>query len=70
MHFIFSKRKEETCTWSINMSVEVVGSDGCFSLGDALRDLYGKRLLRKYFILLGADTVTTANLQKHLQTHM
>lgn len=52
------------------MTVQVVGSDGCLSLGDALRDLYAKRLLRKYFILLNADTVTNANLQNIIQTHM
>lgn len=58
------------CSWSIGMAVNVVGSDGCHSLGDALRDLYAKRLLRKHFILLGADTVTNANLYQILQTHM
>lgn len=52
------------------MSIQVVGSDGCYSLGDALRDLYAKRLLRKHFILLNADTVTNANLQRILQSHM
>lgn len=64
------KRIAEKCTWSIQMSVLVVGSDGCHCLGDALRDLYAKRLLRKHFILLNADTVTNANLFSILQTHM
>lgn len=52
------------------MTVQIVGSDGCHSLGDALRDLYAKRLLRKHFILLNADTVTNADLFSILQTHM
>lgn len=52
------------------MSVQVVGSEGCLCLGDALRDLYAKQLLRKHFILLGADTVTNANLYNILQTHV
>lgn len=52
------------------MTVQIVGSDGCHSLGDALRDLYAKRLIRKHFILLNADTVTNANLYNILQTHM
>lgn len=67
---IFRQRIDESCTWSIEMSVQVVGSDGCHSLGDALRDLYAKRLLRKHFILLNADTVTNADLYRILQTHM
>lgn len=52
------------------MCVQVVGSDGCHSLGDALRDLYAKHLLRKHFVLLNADTVTNADLHRILQTHM
>lgn len=52
------------------MSIQVIGSDGCHSLGDALRDLYAKRLLRKHFILLNANTVTNADLYKILQKHM
>lgn len=64
------KRQEAKCTWSIKMVVHVVGSDGCLCLGDALRDLYAKQLLRKHFILLGADTVTNANLYNILQTHV
>lgn len=72
MYFLvdFSNRIAEVCTWSIGMAVTVVGSDGCHSLGDSLRDLYAKRLLRKHFILLNADTVTNADLHRILQTHM
>lgn len=65
-----TKRIKEICSWSIKMTVQVVGSEGCLCLGDALRDLYAKQLLRKHFILLGADTVTNANLYDILQTHM
>lgn len=70
MNFLYSRRIFNGCTWSIGMVVNVVGSDGCHSLGDALRDLYAKRLLRKNFILLNADTVTNADLHQILQTHM
>lgn len=52
------------------MIVHVVGSEGCYCLGDALRDLYAKQLLRKHFVLLGADTVTNADLHGILQMHM
>ena len=60
----------EVCTWSIEMSVTMVGSDGCHSLSDAFRDLCAKRLLRKHFIQLKPDTVTNANLYRILQKHM
>lgn len=66
----FSNRIKAKCSWSVQMMVQVVGSDGCYSLGDALRDLYAKHLLRKYFILLTADTVTNANLKKILDAHV
>lgn len=62
------------------MSVQIVASKitsadpkeekRSYFLGDALRDLYDKRLLRKHFILLGTDTITNANLYDILQTHM
>lgn len=68
--YFFRQRIAEKCTWSIQMTVQVVGSDGCHCLGDALRDLYAKRLLRKHFILLNADTVTNTDLYQILQTHM
>ena len=51
------------------MQVQVVGSEGCRCLGDALRDLYAKSLLRGHFILLGCDTITNANLGEILDQH-
>lgn len=70
LRFFSRKRIQEKCSWSIQMSVQIVGSDGCYCLGDALRDLYAKQLLRKHFILLSANTITNANLYDILRTHM
>lgn len=70
MRGYFSNRIAEKCSWSVRMTVQIVGSEGCYSLGDALRDLYAKGQLRKHFVLLSADTVTNANLYNVLLTHM
>lgn len=51
------------------MTVHVVGSEGCRCLGDALRDLDAKGLLRGHFILMGGDTVTSAHLGAVLEQH-
>lgn len=61
----------EKCSWSTQMSVQVIGSEGCRSMGDALRDLDGKGVIRDHFILMGCDAVTNAQLglifEKHKQ---
>lgn len=51
------------------MQVHVVGSEGCRCLGDALRDLDAKGLIRGHFILMPCDTVTTAQLGTVLEQH-
>lgn len=56
-------------SWSIKMTVHVVGSEGCRCLGDALRDLDAKGLIRGHFILLGCDTITNAQLGTILEQH-
>lgn len=56
-------------TWSINMTVQIVSSEGCRCFGDALRDLDAKGLIRGYFVLMGADTVTNAHLEPILEQH-
>lgn len=57
------------CSWSVDMTVQVVGSEGSRCLGDALRDIDAKGLLRGHFILMGCDTVTNANLSLILEQH-
>lgn len=51
------------------MTVHVVGSEGCRCLGDALRDLDAKGLIRGHFILMGCDTITNAQLSSVLDQH-
>lgn len=51
------------------MSIQVVGSEGCRCLGDALRDLDAKSLIRGHFLLMGCDTVTNAQLSTVFEQH-
>lgn len=51
------------------MQVQVVGSEGCRCLGDALRDLDAKGLIRGHFILLGCNTISNAKLDVILEQH-
>lgn len=59
----------EKCSWSTQMSVQVIGSEGCRCLGDALRDLDGKGVIRGHFVLMGCDAVTNAQLGSVLEKH-
>ncbi|XP_054730503.1 translation initiation factor eIF-2B subunit epsilon [Anastrepha obliqua] len=56
-------------SWSVNMTVRVIGGEGCICFGDAMRDLDAKALIRGNFILLGADTVTNADLRPIFEQH-
>ncbi|XP_017006488.2 translation initiation factor eIF2B subunit epsilon [Drosophila takahashii] len=56
-------------SWSFKMTVHVIGGEGCRCFGDAMRDLDAKALIRGHFILLGADTVTNADLRPVLEQH-
>ncbi|XP_068141084.1 translation initiation factor eIF2B subunit epsilon [Drosophila tropicalis] len=56
-------------SWSFKMTVHVIGGEGCRCFGDAMRDLDSKALIRGNFILLGADTVTNADLRPVLEQH-
>ncbi|XP_045107612.1 LOW QUALITY PROTEIN: translation initiation factor eIF-2B subunit epsilon-like [Portunus trituberculatus] len=51
------------------LRVTVVASEDCHSLGDAMRDLYAKSLLKGDFILLQGDTVTTLDLPTLVTEH-
>lgn len=59
----------EKCSWSTQMTVQVIGSEGCRCLGDALRDLDGKGVIRGHFILMGCDAVTNAQLGSIFEQH-
>ncbi|ALC49829.1 eIF2B-epsilon [Drosophila busckii] len=58
-----------SASWSFAMTVHVIGGEGCRCFGDAMRDLDAKALIRGNFILLGADTVTNADLRPVLEQH-
>lgn len=51
------------------MKVNIIVSESCLSMGDALRDLDAKGLIRGDFILLNADTVSNINFKDILQKH-
>ncbi|KAB7502700.1 Translation initiation factor eIF-2B subunit epsilon [Armadillidium nasatum] len=51
------------------MKLMVVASDSCSSLGDAMRDLYSKSLLKKDFIILDGFVVGNANLREAVFMH-
>ncbi|XP_055383131.1 translation initiation factor eIF-2B subunit epsilon isoform X2 [Condylostylus longicornis] len=51
------------------MNVQVIGTEGCRCLGDAIRDLDSKGFIRGHFVLLGANSITNANLKALLEQH-
>ncbi|KAG1676663.1 Translation initiation factor eIF-2B subunit epsilon [Nymphon striatum] len=48
---------------SSSMKITIIPIDSCISLGDCLRDLDAKALIRNNFILIGADTITNIPLK-------
>ncbi|XP_046607461.1 translation initiation factor eIF-2B subunit epsilon [Neodiprion virginianus] len=51
------------------INVHLIVSDGCRSLGDALRDIDSKGIIRGDFILIRGDAFTNANLKRLLDWH-
>ena len=53
------------------MVIEVFSQrpDQCISLGDCLRDIHGKGLIRGDFILLSAGVVANVNIHPLIQRH-
>ena len=52
------------------MSITTIGNEDCRSLGDAMRDLDSKGLLRNDFILVSSgDTISNVNLAHVLEQH-
>lgn len=51
------------------MKVHIIVSESCLSMGDALRDLDAKGLIRGDFILMHADAVSNLNFKTILQRH-
>ncbi|XP_058058443.1 translation initiation factor eIF-2B subunit epsilon [Anopheles bellator] len=63
------QRQSEKCTWSINMSINIISSTSCRNLGEALRDLDAKHIIRGNVLLLGIESITNANLALLLDEH-
>ncbi|KFB49935.1 hypothetical protein ZHAS_00017968 [Anopheles sinensis] len=63
------QRQAEKCTWSMGMTITIISSESCRCLGEALRDLEARHIIRGNFILLGVDSVTNANLTALLEEH-
>lgn len=57
------------CSWSAAMTVHVIGSEGCRTMGDAMRDLDARALIQGHFILMDANTITNAKLMNTLMKH-
>lgn len=55
--------------WSDKISVHLIVSDACTSLGDALRDIDTKGSIRGNFILIRGDAFINANLVNLLNNH-
>ena len=47
----------------------MVVSEGCMSVGDALRDIDAKSLINNDFVLVNGDMVSNVNLKPLLETH-
>ena len=51
------------------MAVDIIVSEGCLSVGDALRDVDSKSLLNDDFVLVNGDIVSNVNLEPLIQLH-
>ena len=51
------------------MTINPIVDEDCRSLGDAMRDLDNKGLLRQDFILVNGDTIGNVNLSNALKEH-
>ena len=51
------------------MEVVILVSEGCMSVGDALRDIDAKALINSDFVLVNGDMVANVNLAPIIQAH-
>ena len=54
---------------STPLKIVVITNEECRSFGDAMRDLDGKGLLRRDFILMHGDTVANFDIKPLLEAH-
>ncbi|XP_076068792.1 translation initiation factor eIF2B subunit epsilon-like [Oratosquilla oratoria] len=62
-------QKWETRHSSSAMMVRVIASEDCHSLGDAMRDLYSKSVIKSDFFLLFGDVVANLDLKSLMEQH-
>lgn len=67
--FFPSCRKSKWCQHTSSNTVRFVTSDLYRSLGDVLRDVDAKSLVRSDFILVTGDVVSNFNISKALEEH-
>ncbi|XP_059617931.1 translation initiation factor eIF-2B subunit epsilon [Phlebotomus argentipes] len=63
------QRLKEYYIWSVKMTITVIGSEGSHSVGDVLRDIDAKGLIRGHFILMTGDTISNVNMIPLLERH-
>uniref|UniRef100_A0A6B2E7N3 Translation initiation factor eIF2B subunit epsilon n=1 Tax=Phlebotomus kandelakii TaxID=1109342 RepID=A0A6B2E7N3_9DIPT len=63
------QRLRDYYIWSVKMTITVIGSEGSHSVGDVLRDIDAKGLIRGHFILMTGDTISNANMIPLLEKH-
>ena len=51
------------------LNVQTITADTCYSMGDALRDIDAKNLIRSDFILIYGDVVSNIKLQNVVDEH-
>ena len=54
------------CSPTSTLNVQIIVSPECISVGDALRDIYSKQIIRGDFVLCYGDTVSTVHLGRIL----
>lgn len=67
-HFLFYRSSKWSCSIS-SISLNIIVSETCLTLGDAMRDLDAKGLIRGDFILVMGDTIANVNLLPILEKH-
>ena len=55
--------------WMRLMDINIIASEDCMSVGDALRDIEAKSLIHNDFILVNADVVANVDMQPLIEVH-
>ncbi|XP_053678038.1 translation initiation factor eIF-2B subunit epsilon [Anopheles nili] len=63
------QRQQEQCSWSINMTITFISSVTCRCIGEAMRDVEARRMIRGNVLLLGVDSLTNINVRDLLEAH-